>query len=574
MSYLDNIPGVKDVIDGTGSEPVTLPRRSKMKFTGLVQMTDNPATKTTEVHFGYGNETVMVDGYNDGIVPTTGGLFEGYVLTINPDFTVSWQAGPQIVTLEADGLVPVVPPYPGYVLLTTDTDGTVEWQELNTLTSVHMVDATHDGIVPDTSNADLGYLLTSDALGGVSWQEPQRANYTRWGVVPPTGGSDRPYYTLSTNDVGQIDWREFSDELHGSLGGDDLHAAVTATTAGFITSPNSAASKIFGTSAGGVPGWRTFTDAMHGALSDGTLHAVTSPSAAGFIPATNAVASQVPLTNGSGVPSWTTLNTAAVVNDSGITGSTLLAALGAIQTALGLCLETVVMQTFTASGTYTPTPGMKKCLVILTGPGGGGGGADTDGSSSAVAVGTGGSAGATQIKLFAAATIGASKAIVIGTGGGGGSTSGGDGSAGSAASTFGSTLLVANPGNGGTGSGANNATAAQAIAAVAGASAGTEGDLNFAGGNSRPGWAASSATCTFGISGEGGASWWGVGAGGRAQAQVSVTANLSQAGGGSPSSHYGAGGAGGINLTDGTGVAGGAGSDGICVIFEFIESAF
>ncbi len=262
-------------------------------------------------------------------------------------------------------------------------------------------------------------------------------------------------------------------------------------------------------------------------------------------------------------------DTTAVPNVSSVAGATCTAALNALLTAVGLCLENVNIQVFTASGTYTPTAGMVKCLVVLTGPGGGGGGADTDGSASSVACGSGGGAGATQIKLFSAATIGASKAVVIGTGGGGGSTSGGNGSAGSANSTFGSTLLVAAFGAGGDGSGANVATAASSTAGTAGGAAGTEGDLNIAGSTGDEGFVASSATCTFGVSGAGGMSWWGTGGRGRRLSQASTTADNTLGGIGAPVTHYGAGGGGAIDLTAATGVAGGAGADGICVVLEW-----
>lgn len=74
-------------------------------------------------------------------------------------------------------------------------------------------------------------------------------------------------------------------------------------------------------------------------------------------------------------------------------------------------LETRV---FTSSGTYTPTSGMRFCIVDVHGGGGAGGTANTS-VSTYIAAGGGGS-GAFSRGLYSAATIGASRAVTIGTG--------------------------------------------------------------------------------------------------------------------------------------------------------------
>src|SRR3990172_201257 len=69
-----------------------------------------------------------------------------------------------------------------------------------------------------------------------------------------------------------------------------------------------------------------------------------------------------------------------------------------IANLLTMFCSNVVVQTFVANGTYTPTAGMKKCLAICVGGGGGGaGGLNTD------SAGGGGGGGGTAIKLFTAA---------------------------------------------------------------------------------------------------------------------------------------------------------------------------
>jgi hypothetical protein len=80
-----------------------------------------------------------------------------------------------------------------------------------------------------------------------------------------------------------------------------------------------------------------------------------------------------------------------------------------------------VVQTFTASGTYTPTPGMKYCVIKAVGGGGGGGGAGA-GSVGTIGIGFGGGAGGESDVQLTSAQIGVSQAITIGAGGNGGTT--------------------------------------------------------------------------------------------------------------------------------------------------------
>jgi hypothetical protein len=102
-----------------------------------------------------------------------------------------------------------------------------------------------------------------------------------------------------------------------------------------------------------------------------------------------------------------------------------------------------IVQSFTASGTYTPTAGMKYCIVEAVG-GGGGGGATTPCTAGNICVGSGGGSGGYVKVLLTAAQIGASKSVTIGAGG----VSGGSGGA-----TAMTGILAASGG----GSGASNA---------------------------------------------------------------------------------------------------------------------
>ena len=129
-------------------------------------------------------------------------------------------------------------------------------------------------------------------------------------------------------------------------------------------------------------------------------------------------------------------------------------------------LTNVVIQTFTASGTYTPTAGMVKCIVEVQAPGGGGGGPQTGHYNAG-----GGGAGGYAKKLLTAADIGASQTVTInaanpGTGG----AIDANGVAGGSV-TFGAIITC----NGGLGGGAGGAGSAGGSA--------SGGDINITGGS-------------------------------------------------------------------------------------------
>ncbi len=83
----------------------------------------------------------------------------------------------------------------------------------------------------------------------------------------------------------------------------------------------------------------------------------------------------------------------------------------------GSGFTSINVQTFSSSGTYTPTSGMAYCIIEAFGGGGGGGGSGY--STSNMNSGGGGSGGAGRL-VASAATIGASQSVTVGTGGSGG----------------------------------------------------------------------------------------------------------------------------------------------------------
>ncbi len=231
------------------------------------------------------------------------------------------------------------------------------------------------------------------------------------------------------------------------------------------------------------------------------------------------------------------------------------------------------IQVFSAAGaaTYTPTAGMKFCIALATGAGAGGGGADTAGGSADIGVGSGGGAGATVIKAFTAAQIGASQAVSVGTGGTAGSaTNGTDGGAGgnTTLGTAGALLSA----TGCTGVGVGSGAAAADIQANLGGTGATAsgGTVNINGGSGDGAFGFSvdtTADTTVGMSGSGGASFWGGGGKAAVGVQTTLTTDVNVAGqdGQAP----GSGGSGAVCLNSTTGAAGGAGKTGILVIIEF-----
>ena len=135
-------------------------------------------------------------------------------------------------------------------------------------------------------------------------------------------------------------------------------------------------------------------------------------------------------------------------------------------------VKTVKRQTFTSSGTYTPSAGMLYCFVRLQAPGGGSGGIQSAGSANGATGGAG--AGGYAERLLTAAQIGASQTVTIGAVGaaGVGATPTGGGTGGT---TSLGTLLSATGGAGSAGMTAGGSTQVQA-GALGGV--GSSGDFN------------------------------------------------------------------------------------------------
>lgn len=218
--------------------------------------------------------------------------------------------------------------------------------------------------------------------------------------------------------------------------------------------------------------------------------------------------------------------------------------------------STVKVQVFTASGTYTPTAGMKTTVIECVGGGGAGGGAS--GAVGFILAGQGGGGGAYARTYVTAAQVGASQTVTIGAGGTPGSAGANAGGAGGDTSV--GSLCV---GKGGAGGGyVTNAV----IASVTngGSASSSTGDVKIDGSDGVAGWDALASGEDHRPTSIGGASYFG-----------GATAFMLNAGtktAGTAGKNYGGGGTGGFTYgtTGGSTVAGAAGANGLVVVTEYL----
>ncbi len=216
--------------------------------------------------------------------------------------------------------------------------------------------------------------------------------------------------------------------------------------------------------------------------------------------------------------------------------------------------------TATGAGTYTPTPGTGAIVMYLVGGGGGGAGSATNaGGGSFSTFGRSGAAGAVLIKRLTAGFSGAG--YVVGAKGGGGAAGNNNGTVGASTTfteTVGPTTFTAAGGTEGTtianfqapnlSNGGNGAIA-------------TNGDINI--NSTRAGVSLClNSACTMG--GNGGNGMFGGGGSGGS----SLSANTATAGGNASGKGAGGGGS-SCNGVVGAPVAGGDGSDGMILIYEY-----
>lgn len=257
---------------------------------------------------------------------------------------------------------------------------------------------------------------------------------------------------------------------------------------------------------------------------------------------------------GTGATSFTA--NAAIISNTTTTGALLAVALASQQFLVGTSGAPIAKsfsvntQSFTSTGTYTPTTGMIYCIIECVG-GGAGGGGSASAAANVYATGGGGGGGAYSRKFASAATIGASQTVTIGAAGAAGTAGNNAGGAGGVTSV--GTICTANGGSGGAGNAGTNG------AIALGGAGGTAGTGDF----SVPGQQGSN--CFNGQTypdpqGGGGDSVFGFGG----------TAPVYSSAGQIAGQLYGGGGSGGFNISGGGNVAGAAGAKGLTIITEFV----
>jgi hypothetical protein len=225
-------------------------------------------------------------------------------------------------------------------------------------------------------------------------------------------------------------------------------------------------------------------------------------------------------------------------------------------TPTGTGFTSIVVQTFTSTGTYTPTSGMKYCTIELVGAGGGSGGC-LAANAAQVSVSSGGGGGGGARKTASAATIGASQTVTIGAAGAAGAA--GFNAGGTGGTTSVGAIVSATGGVGG-GPGAPAGAANTIFVAAGGAGGaggtGTGGDINFTGGAGGP----SAESFTFGyiLPGNGGQSYLGA----ATNCTGATNAGIPGVGPGS--------GAAGVGITNAGNTAGAAGAAGYVIITEYV----
>jgi hypothetical protein len=234
--------------------------------------------------------------------------------------------------------------------------------------------------------------------------------------------------------------------------------------------------------------------------------------------------------------------TASAITNSMLTDERDFSNLG---TGLGGLIN---VQTFSASGTYVPTPGTTRIVVEVQGGGGSGGGTAATGASTAAAS-SGGAGGAYAKAMLSSGFAGA--AITVGAGGAAPAAGANNGNAGGA-SSFGA--FVSCPGGGA--GGAGPALSGPAVIGAAGAGAAATGG-NIAGGSGTQGNHGLIFAVTAVVGGTGGSSHFGGGG----------TGGSNSVGGGAGSP--GGGGGGSSSIANRAARSGGAGADGIVIVYEY-----
>lgn len=413
----------------------------------------------------------------------------------------------------------------------------------------------------------------------------------RW-VIPTNNGAGSPpsneLWVLMSKPQNVAEWVQVNDggattypnhELLVGTGTATIDSIAHGTSGQALISGGAGADPAFGSvtvpfGGTGDSSFVSYTPICGGTTTTGALQSVASIGTSGQVLTSNGASALptfqdpfsgvVPVANGGTGDSsllayavltggTTSVNPVQTVGSLGTSGQ-VLTSQGAgmlphwVNNSASAGFNEIVVQTFTTTGTYTPTSGMLYCVVEALGGGGGAGGASLGGGGSISASGGAGAGGYCR-KVITAAAVGASKAVTIGSGGAGGAgfttgTTGGN-------TTFGAILTA----NGGVGS-PGTSGALPVIGGAGGTASG--GDINVQGQSGGTSLAFNPAGGLTGFSGIGGNTLYGVGGAALIIANTNGNAGIG----------YGSGGSGAMSQSGST--TGGTGASGLVIVTEFI----
>jgi hypothetical protein len=247
----------------------------------------------------------------------------------------------------------------------------------------------------------------------------------------------------------------------------------------------------------------------------------------------------------------TTLGKPAMVDESGN-----LLSLGGFATKDYRLIK--VTHVFQGTTTYTPTAGAKALFVECVGGGGSGGGAASSTGGTNNSVGGGGGAGGYSAVWLTGAAVKASYTVQVGAGGTAATAGNNAGNAGTDTTFDSPSVCTAKAGAAGGGGGASaTALGTRGTGGAGGLASGGVGDLKTDGGGGAAGVVFSVVAATGMVSGQGGASMFGMGG-------PSLVASGASAAG----PVYGSGSAGSCDAAT-TNRASGAGANGLIRVWEF-----
>jgi hypothetical protein len=393
-------------------------------------------------------------------------------------------------------------------------------------------------------------VAATSATAGVALVSTGSTTDPAFGTVVPAGGG-----------TGLTTITQYAVMLGGGTGNVST-ASPTATSGIPLISQGVTANPIFGTvtPAGGGTGQTSLT-AHAVIIGEGTNSVNTiGPNATSGLPLISQGSSSDPAFGtavvaggGTGLATITQYavllgngtGNIATVGPSSTTGQALIAQGSSANPIFGYPTGSLLnVRTFTSSTTYTPTTGTNSIIVYVLGGGGAGGGAATT-ASTTVSTGGGGAAGALAISRLTTGFSGAT--ITIGTGG--------TGSAGATGGVGGNTVFGSITANGGGAGGAGTVGTGSSASGGIGGTTSTGNLFNTQGTSGFYGWANNSGLVFGGI---GASSQFGAGGGYAYEATGGV------------GSGYGSGGGGAANsISESTAYAGGAGTAGIVIVYEY-----